>query len=288
LPGPEPKTETIEVDRRGTTSKKFELRYAILDLTNAEPDARLLYQNQAVATFPARLHLKPDTDYNFVVDYGGGEIRSNLPVRIAASRSYTPAITFPDLRRLYTNSVGMVLVRVNKNLYVGRFEATEEEYLRVMGRAIESKPRGPVVNVKWDDAVAFCQKLTAADTAALEKGRLKGWTYGLPTDAEWAKFAENDPAQLAGAVFSRLEGPLEIDPFRMSSNRVSLFDLFGNVAEWCLGANNQPMTIGGAHNRPRPRQFPEDHMRITDATRLGASIAEGSPAIGFRCVLRAP
>ncbi len=287
LPGLDAKSDSVQVEKNGSTTRKFEFAYATLDLTNAEPDARLLYQNKPITNFPARLYLKPDFDYDFVVEYGE-EFRTNLPVRIAASKSFTPRVVLPELRRLYTNSVGITMIRISKELYAAKFEVSEEQYQNVMGRAIESKPRGPVVNVKWDDAIAFCQKLTQKDAAALDKNRLKGWSYALPTDAEWARFVENDPAQLTGAVFGRLEGPLEIDPDRKSFNRAGLYDLFGNVAEWCYSASNQPMTIGGAHNRPRPRQFPEDLLRITDPARLGTSITEGSPTIGFRCVLRAP
>jgi hypothetical protein len=287
LPGLEVKTDSVQVDKSGNTKKKFEFAYATLELTNAEPDARLLYQNKPITNFPARLYLKPDSDYDFVVEYGE-EFRTNLPVKLAANKMFTPRIVLPELRRLYTNSIGMAFVRVSKELYAAKFEVTEEEYQNVMGRAVESKPRGPVVNVKWDDAVAFCQKLTQKDTAALDHNRLKGWSYALPTDAEWARFVERDPGQLSEAVFGRLEGPLEIDPARKSFNRAGLYDLFGNVAEWCSSPNNQPTTIGGAHNRPRPRQYPEDLMRINDPARLGTSIAEGSPTIGFRCVLRTP
>jgi len=53
-----------------------------------------------------------------------------------------------------------------------------------IGNAVTPGPTYPVVNVNWDDAVAFCRWLTETERKA---GRLgAGQEYRLPTDAEWS------------------------------------------------------------------------------------------------------
>ena len=85
---------------------------------------------------------------------------------------------------------------------------------------------------------------------------------------------------------SRLTEPKEIDASRKSSNKAGLYDLYGNVAEWALGSAKEPVTIGGSFYNRKPRQLPPD--LLVETQNLASSIAEGSPNIGFRCVLRPP
>jgi hypothetical protein len=289
LPGLEPMTNSVEVDKNGTTTRKFEFNFATLDITNAEPEAKLLYQNQPITNLPARLFLKPDFQYKFELEYGT-DFRTNLlPITLAAGKSFTPAITLPELRRIYTNSINMVLIRVNKNLYAGKFEVTEAEYRRVLGGALIGKPQQPVVDIKWADAVKFCDTLSGTDQEVLGRNKLPGWKYSLPTEAEWSSFAEPTAAVLDGSLFNRslLQVPAEIDPGRKSASALGIYDLFGNAAEWCSGADNQPITMGGSVANAKPR--PEDALAKLRAGNLPAdTIASGSPIIGFRCVLKRP
>jgi formylglycine-generating enzyme required for sulfatase activity len=76
-------------------------------------------------------------------------------------------------------------VRITRGYWLGKYEVTQAEYEAVMG----SNPshfkgqRNPVETVSWNDAVAFCGKLTERERGA---GRLPaGYEYRLPTEAEW-------------------------------------------------------------------------------------------------------
>ncbi len=110
----------------------------------------------------------------------------------------------------------------------------------------------PVVNVSWSDAVAFCDWLTRKD------GRM----YRLPTEAEWEyacragtqsryEFGE-DPEQLsrfgnvADASYKKAkpraktititsdDGFVYTAPVaHFEPNSWGLFDMYGNVMEWC-------------------------------------------------------
>ena len=76
-------------------------------------------------------------------------------------------------------------VTLMSGFYLGKHEVTQAQWEKVMG----SNPSGfkggdrPVEQVSWNDAVAFCKKLTDAERRA---GRLPaGMAYQLPTEAQW-------------------------------------------------------------------------------------------------------
>ena len=65
--------------------------------------------------------------------------------------------------------------------YLGKYEVTQEEYKKVMGKN-PSKFKGakrPVEHVSWKDATEFCEILSKKEQS------LKGWKFVLPTEAQW-------------------------------------------------------------------------------------------------------
>ncbi|MGH2521942.1 MAG: SUMF1/EgtB/PvdO family nonheme iron enzyme [Anaerolineales bacterium] len=96
------------------------------------------------------------------------------------------------------------------------------------------KETHPVVNVSWDDAVAFCQWLN----------KITGRAFRLPTEAEWEKAARGE----AGRLYPWGD---EWDPARLNSSGehgettsvgqfspggdspYGLADVSGNAWEWC-------------------------------------------------------
>lgn len=103
-------------------------------------------------------------------------------------------------------------------------------------------PDQPVVGVSWDDAVAFARWLSDAT----------GETYRLPTEAEWEAAARGglvgqpypwgaDPPEAGGKYRANYNPkPFAADGYRYTApvgrfppNGYQLYDLAGNVAEWC-------------------------------------------------------
>lgn len=132
-------------------------------------------------------------------------------------------------------------------------EVTQGQWKRVMGTAEDDNPshsRGdalPVEGVSWDQAMAFCGQLTRRD-------RINGVIgldeeYRLPTEAEWEYAARagsvgpfhtgNDEAAAARAGWinpqRRWTGTTQTRPPRQfQANGFGLYDMHGNVGEWCL------------------------------------------------------
>jgi formylglycine-generating enzyme required for sulfatase activity len=130
------------------------------------------------------------------------------------------------------------LVTISKPFYMGVYEVTQPQYEAVMGRnpSTHKVPGNPVENVKWDDAAEFCKKLS-------EKARR---TVRLPTEAEWeyacragtktAYYFGNDAGKLGDyAWFDRNADKKPHEAGQKKPNPAGLYDMYGNIAEWCSG-----------------------------------------------------
>lgn len=136
-------------------------------------------------------------------------------------------------------------VVISRGFWIGRTETTVAQYGAVtkLNPGDQVDPMLPVVKVTWRDATNYCDLLTKAEAKA---GRLPaGFVYRLPTEAEWEYAARagtdtafsfgDDPTELSKYGWVR-----EIDinrPRRVASllpNPWGLFDVHGNVSEWCL------------------------------------------------------
>ena len=132
--------------------------------------------------------------------------------------------------------------------WMGKYEVTQREYEKVMGNNpswFRGDPSRPVEQVSWDDAVAYCTRLTQTEFVA---GRLPlGYHYRLPTEAEFeyacragttTRFSFGDDldySQLGDyAWYSANSGATSHPVGQKKPNLFGLYDIYGNVWEWCL------------------------------------------------------
>ena len=151
-------------------------------------------------------------------------------------------------RSKYENQVE---VTISKSFYLGVTEVTQGQWTSVMGTT-PWKGKGfakegsdyPATSVSWDDSIAFCKKLSEKE----------GKTYRLPTEAEWeyacragstsAYSFGNDAIQLSEFDWwgGFGDGNAKTEKYAHSvgqklANRFGLYDMHGNVAEWCSDWN---------------------------------------------------
>ena len=128
--------------------------------------------------------------------------------------------------------------------FMGKYEVTQEQYQAVMGNNPSSfkGAKRPVENVSWNDAVKFCQKLS----------QKTGKKYRLPSEAEWEYacragtktpfyFGETITPELVnydgnypyGAAPKGIYRQETIDVGNFPPNAFGLYDMHGNVWEWC-------------------------------------------------------
>lgn len=194
----------------------------------------------------------------------------------------TNEVTFEDLAKLpaFTNSTGMLMVKVANNLWVSATEVTQEQYQKVAG-SNPSKfqgPNNPVESVSWDEAMQFCVKLTLVE--AEEKMVPENLVYALPTQAQWEMFAAG--ADLANAITGSGTRRAGTSPVAtLGATGPGVFDIRGNVWEWALDPQDKPFHVarGGAWDT-----FIEVNLR-PEFRWYSKGADDRSEAIGFRCVL---
>jgi len=136
-------------------------------------------------------------------------------------------------------------VRLTKPFYLGVTEVTQEQYATVMGSRpwsgnsyVKKGEDCPATYVNCEDAVAFCEKLSAKE----------GRTYRLPTEAQWeyacragstTSYCFGDDSLALGNYAWYGENAEEVGKQyphavgRKKPNGWGLCGMHGNVSEWC-------------------------------------------------------
>ncbi|MCA9028284.1 MAG: formylglycine-generating enzyme family protein [Planctomycetaceae bacterium] len=193
-------------------------------------------------------------------------------------------------------------VRITKPFLMGQYEVTQAEYEKVMGTnpswfsstgAGQKKVMGldtsnfPVDNVSWDDAMAFCAKLSELP-AEKDAGR----RYRLPTEAEWqyaCRAGTTTPFHYGDSMTSTQANINGRFPFggaprgpylgrttevgSYEPNAFGLYDMHGNVAEACAD------WFGREYYNESPTGDPQGPAEGADRIVMGGSWS----ADAFRC-----
>jgi len=175
---------------------------------------------------------------------------------LMGSPGYEPGRDGTELR--HARNIGRSFAIATKEVTVAQFRAFLSQH--DFRRESTTIPDGPIINVTWFEAALYCNWLSEKEGLPktefcyeklgndlhLAKDYLKRKGYRLPTEAEW------EYACRAGALTSRCYGSAEemlgyygwyegntgglrARPVGLlKPNDLGLFDMHGNVAEWCL------------------------------------------------------
>jgi formylglycine-generating enzyme required for sulfatase activity len=212
------------------------------------------------------------------------------------------------------------LVHITRPFYLGIHPVTQSQYQQVLNRnpsyftsRLGGGPNHPVEQVSWDDAIEFCERLTGL---ALEAADCH--LYRLPSEAEWEyacrggtttpyHFGETVTLEevhffgLNASTYSKVvstAGKTEKVGSHQGNPR-GLFDMHGNVLEWCNdwwseeyyeeSPETDPMgPKEGWHRVVRGGSFSQFVSDCRSASRLGRAPASRLNTVGFRVAMTIP
>jgi len=194
------------------------------------------------------------------------------------------------------------LVLISKPFYIGVYEVTNKQYNWVMkgseggGSTYDNHPKQ---NISWEKAREFCKRLSEKE----------GVTYRLPTEAEWEyacragsnyRFYWGDKIDISYAWWGTGGNREPIPVGQKKPNKWGLYDMSGNVSEWCedwwetdfysfdfaidpTGPQNGSKKVqrGGSIGRNMGEYY-------TSFYRDGFNPKGSGPGFGFRCVREIP
>jgi formylglycine-generating enzyme required for sulfatase activity len=170
-------------------------------------------------------------------------------------------------------------VLVEEGFWMSETEVTQHLWTQVMaaGKPVPL-PNHPVHSVSWDDCMEFLSRL--------ESPR-KGWSYSLPTEAEWeyaCRAGSTAPFHGVPEKVGWLEdnsGGRSHVVGHLEANAFGLHDMHGNVAEWCLDASDDEGRERAIRGGSWDSNFnAEASSRNSDVRGLRIN------RVGFRIVLR--
>lgn len=219
----------------------------------------------------------------------------------------------------FANERPLHQVRITRPFYIGAHEVTQGQYTAVMGsrnpsywrlnnfsnssrtRVPDDSSRYPVERVSWREAVAFCNTLSALEAEQSSRRR-----YRLPTEAEWeyAARAGTTTAYTYGDILdssqanvrNQLGKPVDVGTSG-PQNAAGMYDVHGNVAEWCSDWYNATYydrspaadpqgerTPGKFYKVIRGGHYASDALMCRSAVRYYADDRQRLSHTGFRVV----
>lgn len=199
-------------------------------------------------------------------------------------------------------------VSFDDNFAIARYEVPQNLWEAVMGTNPSrwKGPRNSVEMLSWDDAVEFCDKVTARLRMAelIAPGQL----VRLPSEAEWEYAARagtdtlysfgDDAALLDDYAWSSSNAKGNDPPVGAKKpNAWNLSDVHGYLWEWCADswhatyadapADGSAWTAGGDPLRRvlRGGSWKDAAERLTSSHRRGGGRDLKDDAVGLRCVL---
>ena len=172
------------------------------------------------------------------------------------------------------------MVKMEHDYYIGKFEVSEREWYVVMSDSLSGSENLPMANVSFEDCQDFVQRLRHLT------GNL---VFAIPTEEQWeyaARYKEEEGWSYAGGAHPKdvayFEENAEGTPHweGKSPNALELYNMSGNVAEWCSDGNwdsSKQMVRGGAYD------CGADLITTTYAD--AASVETRFPQLGLRLVL---
>ncbi|MDR0894196.1 MAG: SUMF1/EgtB/PvdO family nonheme iron enzyme [Prevotellaceae bacterium] len=239
-------------------------------------------------------------DEEMVID----EILTNM-VKVEGGR-YRMGVA-PDAAGKYDEDVDKELetpqiVQDIETFWIAKYETSVSEWHRIMGGRYDKEfAQAPIANVSYDECTLFAEKLSD----------LTGLDFQLPTEAEWEYAARGgifaDTTKYAGsnnpdsvAWYSKNSGGYahvrNDNNGGFYCNNLDLYDMSGNVSEWCntdfrrysdiLSKKPDPLVIDPNSKVIRGGNYDSEAYGITVYHREPMNVLAKAETVGFRLITK--
>ncbi len=315
--------QKIDVTAQRENAARFVFANGSVKITSAPGGATVIANGKELGQTPLVIEEVKPGDVTYELRLSGykpgsvnGKVEPQQQMFLAArlEKSLGPAPGQP-----FTNSLGMKFVPLG-DIQISVWETRVQDYeafCRATGRHFEpvdfrQTENDPVVKVSWFDAVAFCKWLTEKEHE--ENVVEDGQSYRLPADSEWSMAVglvneigttpeardgkiknefpwgkqwppPNDAGNYGIAAGHRHSATMPVGSFK--PNSLGLYDLGGNVWEWCLDTYKGESTgagrdwgvlRGGSWATKNRLEMQSSYRNVVDRN-------DRDVIYGFRCVL---
>jgi serine/threonine protein kinase len=315
--------QKIDVDAQRENAARFVFANGSVKITSAPGGATVIANGKDLGQTPLVIEEVKPGDVAYDLRQSGykpssvsGKVEPQQQTFLAARLEKTVG---PVPGQPFTNSLGMKFIPLG-DIQISIWETRVQDYeafCRATGRRYEpvdfrQTPTDPAVKVSWFDAMAFCKWLTEKehDENLIEDRQV----YRLPTDVEWSMAAglanesgatpeardgkiknefpwgkqwppPNDAGNYRALTGRRRGATMPVGSFK--PNSTGLYDLGGNVWEWCLDtykgdssgtSRDWGVLRGGSWATTNRLEMQSSYRNVVDRN-------DRDVIYGFRCVL---
>jgi formylglycine-generating enzyme required for sulfatase activity len=258
-------------------------------------------ESASLLSKPLRIWTESTTGMEFVwIEPGCFQMGQSADERAQLIKEYGEKY----VKRMFDNEPNQLEICISNGFWMSRTEVTQNAWHRIMGdnRVFYfQNDLYPAHFLTWNDANAFAQKLG-------ERYKDNGLIFRLPTESEWehaARAGSASPYYTGATLTSEQANFCGLFPFNGGKrgvyleklmpvgsyppNKLGLYDMYGNVEEWCDDEYVEPKPNSNSVREPFSRvakggRYSDHGMHVRSAARRGYTQFYVSSEVGFRLV----